>query len=145
METNKNAYRIFRNPFLYIAFWQLMTFLILVLAVWAVEYQEIATFIYRVNEDKPNMMRALLLTIGIICVAAITIGHTYLQQKRILNNMLSICSRCRKVQINKNYWETMEDYIHDISPQDLTHGLCPDCLELTLKEIEEEKKKHKPL
>jgi hypothetical protein len=135
-------YRMFRNPFVYVAFWQMMTFLILILAVWAVEYQEIATVVYKAGEDKPDLLRAIWLTFGIVCIALIIIGHTYLQQKRIINNMLSVCSRCRKVQVNKDYWESMEDYLYDISPSDITHGLCPECLEITLKEIEKKKEKN---
>ncbi len=136
----ERIYNIVRNPFLYIAFWQMMTFLIMILAVWAVEYQDIAKFVYRIEEDKPNLLRATLLSSGIMCIALIIIGHTYLQHKRLLQNMLSVCSRCHKVQVNKDYWESMEDYLHQTTTTEITHGLCPECLEITLKEIENRNK-----
>ena len=70
-----------------------------------------------------------------LVAAIVAIGNTYLQQKRVLNSMISVCSNCNKVRVNQNQWEQMEEYISDNSLLTFTHGLCPDCMEKVMKTI----------
>lgn len=45
-----------------------------------------------------------------------------------LRAILPICSYCRKVRDDENYWDTVEGYISRHTSTIFTHGICPDCM-----------------
>ena len=54
-----------------------------------------------------------------------------------LQGLLPICSYCKKVRNETNYWEQVDSYLASHSDLKLTHGICPQCLERVMKELEE--------
>lgn len=44
-----------------------------------------------------------------------------------LEGMLPICSYCKKIRGDTNYWQKVEDYISEHSRARFSHGICPDC------------------
>jgi len=46
-----------------------------------------------------------------------------------LQGMLPICSYCKKIRDDKNYWQQVETYISDHSGATFSHGICPGCFE----------------
>jgi sigma-B regulation protein RsbU (phosphoserine phosphatase) len=44
-----------------------------------------------------------------------------------LQGLLPICSYCKKVRDDQNYWQQVETYIEGHSDAHFTHGICPDC------------------
>ncbi|MCK4543468.1 MAG: PAS domain S-box protein [Spirochaetales bacterium] len=53
---------------------------------------------------------------------------TYLKEEiKVLQGILPICSRCKKIRNDENYWEQIESYIRDHSEAEFSHGICPDC------------------
>jgi DNA-binding response OmpR family regulator len=42
---------------------------------------------------------------------------------------LPICSYCKKVRDDRNYWQQVETYIEGHSDAQFTHGICPECRE----------------
>jgi DNA-binding response OmpR family regulator len=46
-----------------------------------------------------------------------------------LQGLLPICSYCKKVRDDQNYWQQVETYIEGHSDAQFTHGICPDCRE----------------
>ena len=51
-----------------------------------------------------------------------------------LHGLLPICSYCKRVRDDKNYWQEVESYIADHSEVEFTHGFCPECFDKYLKE-----------
>lgn len=45
-----------------------------------------------------------------------------------LQGLLPICSYCKKVRNDQNYWHNVETYIESCSHVQFSHGICPDCL-----------------
>lgn len=45
-----------------------------------------------------------------------------------LQELLPICSHCKKIRDDKNYWHDVAVYISDHSEIRFSHGVCPDCL-----------------
>lgn len=45
-----------------------------------------------------------------------------------LQGILPICSYCRKVRNDQNYWQQVEGYISEHSEARFSHSICPDCL-----------------
>jgi len=50
-----------------------------------------------------------------------------LSQVKQLSGLLPICSYCKKVRDDKNYWQRVETYIVAHSHARFSHGICPDC------------------
>jgi PAS domain S-box-containing protein len=49
-------------------------------------------------------------------------------EKKILQGMLPICAKCKKIRDDKGYYVQIEKYIQDHSNAMFTHGLCDDCM-----------------
>jgi len=47
---------------------------------------------------------------------------------KILRGMLPICSHCKKIRDDKGYWNQIENYIHQHSEAEFSHGICPECV-----------------
>jgi len=54
--------------------------------------------------------------------------QTALEEVRTLRAILPICSYCRKVRDDENYWHTVEGYIAQHTGTRFSHGICPSCL-----------------
>ncbi len=56
-----------------------------------------------------------------------------LAQVKQLRGLLPICSYCKKIRNDKDYWEQMETYVSEHSAATFSHGICPSCLAEQLK------------
>jgi DNA-binding response OmpR family regulator len=61
----------------------------------------------------------------------------YTTQVRQLEEMLPICSYCKKIRDDQNYWQQLEGYISERTGSDFSHSVCPDCYkEVVLPQLE---------
>ncbi len=51
-----------------------------------------------------------------------------LTKVKVLQGILPVCARCKKIRDAKGSWHAMEAYIREHSDADFTHGVCPECL-----------------
>jgi DNA-binding response OmpR family regulator len=56
-----------------------------------------------------------------------------LQQVKQLQGLLPICSYCKKIRGDNNYWQQVESYISTHSEAQFSHGICPECFETIVK------------
>ena len=127
-----------------VAFWQLMTFLLLILLIWTNEVLDLTALWFNSPASKMNIYRGCVLTIGVIVVGIITVGHTYLQQKRIISGLLTVCASCRKIRLDDHLWEQLDEYVSEHSLALISHGLCPHCFEAMKREVDAMEKVKKP-
>src|SRR5262245_8277652 len=52
---------------------------------------------------------------------------------RTLQGLLPICSYCKRVRNDGDYWQQVESYISDHSDARFSHGICPDCYESVVR------------
>jgi PAS domain S-box-containing protein len=50
-----------------------------------------------------------------------------LAEVRTLRGFLPICSYCKSIRDDENYWRSVEDYISRHTDTQFTHGICPAC------------------
>jgi phosphoserine phosphatase RsbU/P len=55
-----------------------------------------------------------------------------LSRVRQLQGLLPICSYCKRVRDDKNYWNQVEHYIGEQLDVRFSHGICPSCLDTVL-------------
>jgi phosphoserine phosphatase RsbU/P len=61
----------------------------------------------------------------------------YTTQVRQLEEMLPICSYCKKIRDDQNYWQQLEGYISERTGSDFSHSVCPDCYQrVVIPELE---------
>ena len=61
-----------------------------------------------------------------------------------LHGLLPICSYCKRIRGDDQYWQQVESYIAARSDAQFSHGICPPCYEKLEVEIEEQRKKMRP-
>ncbi len=66
-----------------------------------------------------------------------------LSKVKTLSGLLPICCYCHKIKDDKGYWQRVDEYIRRHSDADFTHGICGDCREKVMKDLEEKDKKNK--
>lgn len=54
--------------------------------------------------------------------------QTALAEVQTLREILPICSYCRKIRDDENYWHTVESYIGQHTATRFSHGICPSCM-----------------
>jgi DNA-binding response OmpR family regulator len=52
---------------------------------------------------------------------------------KTLQGLLPICSYCKRVRNDGDYWQQVESYISDHSDARFSHGICPDCFESVVR------------
>jgi len=52
-----------------------------------------------------------------------------LVQIKQLQGLLPICSYCKSIRDDDNYWQRVEDYLSNHADIQFTHGICPKCYE----------------
>jgi len=57
-----------------------------------------------------------------------------LAEVKQLQGLLPICSCCKKVRDDQNYWHLIDSYLSKHTDVTFTHGLCPDCYSIAMKE-----------
>jgi DNA-binding response OmpR family regulator len=83
----------------------------------------------RVGERMVKLQRSLASR-----VAELEVALAHVQR---LQGLLPICSYCKKVRNETNYWEQVDSYLTSHSDVQLTHGICPQCMETMMKQLDE--------
>ena len=52
-----------------------------------------------------------------------------------LTGLLPICSYCKRIRSDHDYWEQVESYITDHTDAMFSHGICPSCLAKAMEEL----------
>lgn len=59
-----------------------------------------------------------------------------LAQINQLQGLLPICSYCKKIRDDGNYWQQVEGYLSAHTGVKFSHGVCPECYERVLAQLE---------
>lgn len=63
-----------------------------------------------------------------------------LSQVKQLQGLLPICSYCKKIRDEQNYWHRVESYLSEHTAVEFSHGICPSCYtEVVQPQIDEMK------
>lgn len=67
----------------------------------------------------------------------------YATQVRQLEAFIPMCSYCKKVRDDQNYWQQIESYINERTGTDISHSVCPECYKrVVIPELESLKKEN---
>jgi PAS domain S-box-containing protein len=51
-----------------------------------------------------------------------------LAEVKTLREILPICSYCRRIRDDEDYWHSVEDYVSEHTSTRFSHGICPSCM-----------------
>ncbi len=51
------------------------------------------------------------------------------ERVQTLRGLLPMCSSCRMIRDGEGHWKSFDDYLHSSVDVEVSHGLCPTCLE----------------
>ncbi|TFH16829.1 MAG: hypothetical protein E4H02_04550 [Lentisphaerales bacterium] len=54
-----------------------------------------------------------------------------------MRKLIPICSKCKKIRKDDDYWDAVETFMSKYLDLSFTHGYCPECADAFLKEIED--------
>jgi len=60
-----------------------------------------------------------------------------LSQVKQLSGLLPICSYCKCIRSDENYWQQVDGYLMQHSDAKFTHGICPACYATLSRELDE--------
>jgi PAS domain S-box-containing protein len=66
----------------------------------------------RADEEREQLVRQL---------------QSALAELKTLQGILPICSYCKNIRSDENYWQTVEAYISEHTDTQFSHGICPSC------------------
>jgi DNA-binding response OmpR family regulator len=52
-----------------------------------------------------------------------------------LRGLLPMCSYCKKIRVDDNYWQQLEHYLTEHSDAEFSHGICPECFPAVIDEV----------
>lgn len=58
-----------------------------------------------------------------------------LAEVRELKGLLPLCAGCKKVRDDDGYWQQVDEYIRDHTRAEITHSLCPACIQSHYPEL----------
>ena len=67
--------------------------------------------------------------------------QTALINVKQLQGLLPICSYCKRIRGDDQYWQQIESYIADHSDAQFSHGICPPCYEIVKAELDQARPK----
>ena len=67
-----------------------------------------------------------------VCCQAVEAALAQVEQ---LQELLPICSQCKRIRDGKNYWQQIEKYLSQHSEAKFSHGYCPECRDEWLRQM----------
>jgi two-component system, response regulator PdtaR len=73
---------------------------------------DMALFKHHLDEEKRHLTERL---------------ENALERVKLLSGFLPTCAHCKRIRDQDGHWAPMEEYIHEHSEAEFSHGICPEC------------------
>ncbi|MDF7823181.1 hypothetical protein P4B35_04095 [Pontiellaceae bacterium B12227] len=106
-----------------------LAFAFLISVTWLNERFHFPSLIWGAEKKVFEWQEALFETSLIILAAVFVMSITHRLMRRLdqLEGILPICSSCKNIKNEQGQWQQVEQYVHQHTHADFSHGLCPDC------------------
>jgi hypothetical protein len=55
---------------------------------------------------------------------------------KLIKNIIPICAHCKKIRDEDGKWTPLEQFFHETSKLDFSHGICPSCLTIHYSDLD---------
>jgi len=113
-----------------VAWYETMAILFIIALSWFDEILDIPYVLLGGPATPINWRESFFESIVIAIVGAAIIRHTYTLLTRVsyLESILPVCASCKKIRVDPEFWEGIEQFVAERSKTEFTHGICPDCI-----------------
>lgn len=105
-------------------------------------YMDRGTVIEKVSNNKPARIRGIVIDLGresevtgsvdsLIGLLKATVKD-YPSDKK---SFLVVCSNCKKAKYEKNLWIDISPELYQLVGEDISHGICPDCIRVLYPDL----------
>jgi hypothetical protein len=122
------------NPLMRIAAWQVACFFGVIALIWLNEVFDLQCKLFGAAPSPGEWGCAGFLTMGVALLGACAVFPVYRQRSGARRRAVTVCSYCRKVQVNERAWDRMETFFSTHLHATLSHGVCPDCGERVMRD-----------
>ncbi len=116
---------LFRNPAVRVGFLLSVVFLLASIRSWGEELEkkveERTALLAKEIEERKSSEAERERLIGELREA--------LSRVTKLRGLLPICASCKRIRDDQGYWNQIEEYLHQHSDAEFTHGICPECVD----------------
>lgn len=116
-----------------IALWQLCCVFFIIAAVWLFEGIDLPARLRGVPTASADWRSATWHSIVALVFGLAAVLPIYLYQRRFTRKAVTICSYCRRVQVDEEEWTAIEAYFAEKTHVTYSHGVCPDCRDRVMK------------
>lgn len=122
------------NPLKRVTAWQAACFFGVIALIWLNEVFDFQCKLFGAAPSPGEWGCAGFLTMGVTLLGACAVFPVYRQTNGARRRAVTVCSYCRKVQVDERAWEGMESFFSDRLHATLSHGVCPDCGERVMRD-----------
>ena len=122
------------NPLMRIAAWQVACFFGVIALIWLNEVFDFQCKLLGAAPSPGEWGCAGFLTMGVVLLGACAVVPVCRQRNGARRRAITVCSYCRKVQVNERAWDRMETFFSTHLHATLSHGVCPDCGERVMRD-----------
>lgn len=99
-------------------------------------------FVYLVTFTVGSFIHAMIEQASSLHDKNIALTKT-LAELKTLTGIIPICSLCKNIRSDAGSWQRLEQYIHEHSNAEFSHGICPDCLPKHKEDLRRQLSEHK--
>ena len=113
-----------------VAWYETMAIVFIIALSWFDEILDIPYVLLGGSATPINWRESFFESIVIAIVGVAIIRHTYTLLTRVsyLESILPACASCKKIRVDPEFWEGIEQFVEERSKTEFTHGICPDCI-----------------
>ena len=60
-----------------------------------------------------------------------------LNKAKELRTLLPVCVLCKKIRVDQDYWDKIEQFVSKRTNAQFSHGVCPECLKKQMADIDQ--------
>jgi hypothetical protein len=114
--------------------WPCTSVAVLLAVIWLNELFDLHSKLFGAVPSRGEWSSALLLTLGVFAAWLVAAVPAYLRKKANGHHAVTVCSYCRRVQVQPEGWQHIEHAFADQTKATLSHGVCPDCGERVMSD-----------
>ncbi len=113
-----------------IAWCEGLSFLFVIALIWFDELLDIPHVLLGGEATPINWRESTFESLAIAVVGILIIRHTYKLLVRVsyLESILPVCPSCKKIRIDPEFWQGIEEFVEERARKEFVHGVCPECI-----------------
>lgn len=121
-----------------VSWYEAMAILFVIALSWFDEILDIPYVLLGGPPTPINWRESVFESIIIAIVGGLIIRHTYklLVQVSYLESVLPVCSSCKKIRMDPEFWQSIKLFVQEHGATESTHGICPDCIRKYYPELD---------